>query len=140
VTVEIGCPSDRVFHVWAFNVGHVRLLLRSTKVQQFPGSAVGPRLEVMFVGVDAVQLPGLFRDLLVSEADDQERLRIAEATGLNFAGMDRAYVVTGRTMVSFYEDAGEFRGYVVGAGVASSEGDGEYFEPSPLWIDENGFV
>lgn len=112
--------SDRVFQLWAFTVSMGRLLLRSTKSDQFQ-----TRVDVAFQNVQAIQLPTLLSGLVVLEADVAETARIIQETGL-LPDDDRTFF----SMVS-----SNSTGYVVAGVVISCEDSGEYYEPSQVWPD-----
>jgi hypothetical protein len=90
--------SNRRFQVWRYQVGHSQLLLRSVK-----SAAHASRIDVLFKGVDAIELPTSF-DGLVIERDGQR------------------YVLSGRG----------WAGSIVAGACFEAEDDGEYFDPSPF--------
>jgi hypothetical protein len=63
--------------LWTYTLSIGRLLLRSTKSDQFE-----TRVDVAFQNVQAIQLPMLLPGLLVSEADPAGTERIIKETGL----------------------------------------------------------
>lgn len=117
MTIYVDRP-DRIFQLWAFRVGMGRLLLRSTKNEQF-----NIRVDVLFQNVQALQVPAVLMGLVVSDADDATTDRITRSTGL-LAGDDcRFFALTGSG----------YAGYVVAGTVVGSEDCGEYYEPSRVW-------
>jgi hypothetical protein len=116
---------DRVFQLWSYTVSMGRLLLRSTKSDQFE-----TRVDVAFQNVQAVQLPTLLPGLAVSEADTAETERIVKETGL-LPDDDRKF---------FSVIGSNFTGYVVAGVVVSCEDSGEYYEPSQVWPDGPGHL
>lgn len=114
---------DRVFQLWSYSVSMKRLLLRSTKSDQFQ-----TRVDVAFQNVQAVQLPTLLPGLVVAGADPAEIERIIKETGL-LPDDDRKF---------FSMLGSNFTGYVVAGVVASCEDSGEYYEPSQVWQDGPG--
>jgi hypothetical protein len=117
VTVAVDRP-DRVFQLWAYTVGMGRLLLRSTKSEQFD-----TRIDVLFQNVQALQLPSMLSGLVIATADSAEAERITRATGL-LPDDDRTF---------FTLTGSNFAGYVVAGVVVSCEDTGDYFEPSEVW-------
>ena len=109
---------DRVFQLWTYTVSMSRLLLRSTKSDQFQ-----TRVDVAFQNVQAVQLPTSLPGLVVSEAGRAETERIVKETGL-LAEDDYTF---------FSVIDSNFTGYIVASVVVSCEDSGEYYEPSQVW-------
>jgi hypothetical protein len=124
MTVEID-SRDRVFQLWAYTVSMGRLLLRSTKSDQF-----GTRVDVLFQNVQALQLPSLLSGLVVSAADAAVSENITRNTGLLPDHEHRFFSVVGSN----------FNGYVVAGVVVSCEDDREYFEPSDVWPSDPGHL
>lgn len=110
--------SDRVFQLWAYTVGMSRLLLRSTKSDQF-----GSRIDVVFQNVKAIQLLSVLHGIVIARADDAEAERITRETGL-LPDVDREF---------FSVYGSNYVGYVVAGVVVACEDAGEYFEPSAVW-------
>lgn len=115
--------QDRVFQLWAFTVSMRRLLLRSTKSEQFD-----TRIDVLFQDVQAVQLPTSLSGLIILEADPAETERIIKETGL-LPDEDRTF---------FSVIGSNFTGYIVAGVGISCEDSGEYYEPSEIWPDGPG--
>ncbi len=65
--------SDRQFQVWAYNVSHSQLLIRSPKSQATPEN-----LDVAFFGVTMMELPAGFGGLKVEEASSEEIAALSE--------------------------------------------------------------
>ncbi|MEU2264329.1 hypothetical protein ABZ557_29570 [Streptomyces sp. NPDC019645] len=69
--------SDRVFRVWRYGSGHSQLLLRAA-----PDSAHPVRLDLLFEGVDAMQLVTRYEALELHTLDEEETGRIFELSGV----------------------------------------------------------
>lgn len=69
--------SDRVFRVWRYGSGHSQLLLRAA-----PDSAHPMRLDLLFEGVDAMQLVTRYEALELHTFDEEETGRIFELSGV----------------------------------------------------------
>jgi len=94
--------SDRHFQLWRYTVGHGQLLLRSN-----PDAVRATRVEVLFKGVDRVDLPTSFDGLTV------------ERDG-------RRFDLRGQ----------EWRGSITAIAMFSIEDEGTYADPSPLYVGE----
>lgn len=114
---------DRTFQVWSYTVSMGRLLLRSTKNDQFK-----TRVDIAFQNVQALQLPTLLVGLLVEEAGPTQTSKIRIATGLS-PNDDRRF---------FSLETSTSAGYVVASVMVSTEDSGEYYEPSRVWPDTPG--
>ncbi|MFD4722943.1 hypothetical protein ACIOWI_01645 [Streptomyces sp. NPDC087659] len=69
--------SERVFRVWRYGSGHSQLLLRAA-----PDSAHPVRLDLLFEGVDAMQLVTRYEALELHTLDEEETGRIFELSGV----------------------------------------------------------
>ncbi|MEU8549465.1 hypothetical protein AB0C81_21165 [Streptomyces roseoverticillatus] len=58
---------DREFHLWTFSVSHSRLLLRSVNVDD-----QDTRIDVLFSGVERLNLPSSFQHLQIHKLDAPE--------------------------------------------------------------------
>jgi len=114
---------DRTFQVWSYTVSMGRLLLRSTKNNEFE-----TRVDVVFQNVQALQLPTLLPGLLVEEAGPLQISRISTETGFS-SDADRIF---------FLLKGSGFAGYVVASVMDTCEDSGEYYEPSRVWPDGPG--
>jgi hypothetical protein len=110
----------RQFQLWAYAVGMRRLLLRSNQTESNP-----TRIDVLFQGVRAINLPTSVNGLRISEAREEEQRRISGQTGLLADDDNRFYVVSGQS----------FSGYVIASLCVEIEDDGSYDDPSELWPD-----
>jgi hypothetical protein len=117
MTVEVD-QSDRVFQLWSYTVSMKRLLLRSTKSEQFK-----TRIDVAFQNVQALELPSTLSGLVVSVASEPMSADITARTGLLPDDEHRFFSVVGSG----------FTGYVVAGVVVSCEDNGEYYDPSEIW-------
>ena len=103
--------------LWSYTVSHSQLLLRATKDREH-----ATRVDVLFKGVGAMQLPSVMSALTVREAESGEREAILGSTSVDMPEERRCFVLEGP----------DFQGWVVAGAVVSAEDEGEYFEPSPL--------
>ena len=106
------------FQLWAYTVGHGRLLLRSTK-----STDRQTQIDILFKDVAAVHLPATLRNPTIS-AEQATRGKLEE---LGFAEAPS----DGRTLYTIEADA--VSGYVLARNMVSDETDREYYEPSP-WM------
>lgn len=97
---EFTFVSPRKFSVWVYTVSHSQLLLRSTK--QYANAAT--RVDVLFKGVDAMDVPTLMHGLTV-----------------NLVGAN-----------SFALSGDGWAGSVKALGCWAAEDEGEYFDESPF--------
>jgi hypothetical protein len=118
----LGWPN-RDFKLWGYTVGMGRLLLRSVKDAGQGEGAASTRIDVLFQGVAAIQLPTSLPSLRVARADMVESALITKQTSLQQTEHQLFFAVSGR----------EFVGYVVAAAIASDEDEGEYYESSKYW-------
>jgi len=120
---SVGVPAvtlvkvSRIVQVWSYTVSHGQLLLRATKDRDHL-----TRVDVLFKGVGAMQLPSVMQSLTVKEAEPEEREEILGSTSVSMPEERRCFVLEGPG----------FRGWVIAGAVVSMEDEGEYFEPSPL--------
>jgi len=117
--VLIRLRSARTFQVWAYTVSHSQLLLRSNRTAEFD-----TRVEVLFKGVGAVQLPTVLSGLEVSE------IPMEHAPGeLRTLLTDEDWI--GRKL--YMIRSGGSTGYVVAIAAFFAEDHGEYYAPSSLY-------
>jgi hypothetical protein len=90
--------TDRHFQVWRFTVSHSQLLLRSVK-----GRGHSTRIDVLFKGVDTIELPTSFDGLRIERNGER-------------------YTVSGPG----------WSGHVTATACFRAEDDGKYFDPSPF--------
>ncbi|MFI2455630.1 hypothetical protein [Streptomyces sp. NPDC019539] len=69
--------SERSFRVWRYGSGHSQLLLRAA-----PDAAHTMRLDLLFEGVDAMQLVTRYEALELHTFDEEESGRILERSGV----------------------------------------------------------
>ena len=110
---------QRSFQMWAFSVGHLQLLMRSTKVPGFP-----TRIDILFKNVDVIQLPTKFDGLMISE--DSEK-KIKEL----YPWID-SRTIEGQKL--FCVRGSNFMGHVIAGAVAWHEDELEYHDPSHFSI------
>ena len=94
--------SKRRFQIWSYNVSHQQLLLRSVKNSDTP-----KRLDVLFVGVDKMDLPTAFTELKVSQKN-------------------KAYTLSGQN----------WKGEITAAGFDWTEDEFDYFDDSTIYMAE----
>ncbi|MFI2780105.1 hypothetical protein [Streptomyces sp. ALB3] len=70
--------SDRTFRTWRYGVGHSQLLLRAV-----PGSPEEDGLDLLFEGVDAMQLVSRYEALEIHPVSEEEFLSVYTKTGLD---------------------------------------------------------
>ncbi len=109
---------DRRFQIWAYSASMGRLLLRSTKSNDF-----ATRIDILFQNVKAIKLLASLDGLVISRLEAIEVDPIALETGL---------VESDETTI-FSILAHGFDGYVIAGACIVSEDNGEYFDPSSLW-------
>jgi hypothetical protein len=90
--------SGRHFQVWRYTVSHAQLLLRSTRDDSHT-----TRIDVLFKGVDRVDLPTSFNGLSIEQ----------DGAGYRLTGED-------------------WSGFVAAVACLSAEDHGQYFDPSPF--------
>ena len=113
--------SNRRFQVWSYKVGHSELLLRATKTDEFP-----TRIDVLFKGVKEFHLPTLCDGLSITDASDEEVLKLCDLRkSPTLFNREKVFVVQGT----------DFVGYVAALGVFSHEDKGEYVDPSVFDFD-----
>jgi hypothetical protein len=94
-----------------------RLLLRSTKTEEFP-----TRVDILFQNVKLVHLATTIHGLVVRSPDDNEQERIIRDTGLIQDDENRFFVIDGL-----------HPGFVVAGVFVTREDKGEYYDSSELW-------
>lgn len=107
--------SSRAFQLWSYTVGHRELLLRSTK-----DAGLATRVDVLFVNVEAINIPTTMPRIDIVEADERERV----ARSIVLKKDQKLWLVRGRG----------YEGHVIGGGMASYEDEKEYNDPSH-WHD-----
>jgi hypothetical protein len=108
--------SHRRFRIWSYKVGHLQLLLRATKTDDFP-----TRIDVLFKGVKEFHLPTAFDGLSISEASDEETLKLRDLRkSPTLYNREKVFTVQGT----------DFVGYVVALIAVPHEDEGEYSDPS----------
>jgi hypothetical protein len=113
--------SDRRFQVWSYTVGHGQLLLRATKTDERP-----TRIDVLFKGVKEFHLPTLCDGLSITEASDEEVLKLCDLRkSPTLYNREKVFMIQGT----------DFVGYVAALAVFSHEDKGEYFDPSAFDFD-----
>ncbi|MCU1421224.1 MAG: hypothetical protein JWN36_875 [Microbacteriaceae bacterium] len=112
--VVIDHPNRR-FQIWVYTVGMSRLLLRSTKTDEFD-----TRIDILFQSVKAVSLPTSLRGLRVRIAGAPLRRRVVRNLGKSIADGVEVFSVESLDSV----------GFVVAGVVFEAEDDKEYFDPS----------
>jgi hypothetical protein len=102
----------REFQLWQYRVSHGELLVRSPKDSKHPRNA-----DVMFAGVDYVELPRFLIDLEVDEPSDEDATRAQDRLGKSIE----------RKTVFVLKSQGR-RCIVVAAGMKVAESDMDIFE------------
>ncbi len=109
---------DRDFQIWKYDVGHSQLLLRSVK-----GDRHKTRVDVLFKGVQFVQLPTHFSGLRSSEMTEDEFKTLNLSTGSASANENRYFRLEGKG----------WKGVVIALGMFWLEEDAEYYDKSNLF-------
>jgi|SRR5947209_3708 hypothetical protein len=107
--------SDRRFQIWNYTVGHLSLLLRSTK-----SADSGTRIDVLFKGVKAFHLPTSFTGLSIAEASEEDARKLCSL---------RQSLSFGKDVKVFKVQGIDFVGYVAALIVFCHEDEGEYNDP-----------
>ncbi len=111
-------PTKRQYRVWAYEISHGLLLLRSNKSER-----ITKRIDVLFANVVVMELPDTFDDLNITEYNIEDMPNIFEKT-INLNIKDKKlYLLKGTN----------FTGYIVADSVNWHEDEGEYYEPSFLY-------
>jgi hypothetical protein len=110
------------FRVWAYTVGHGRLLLRSTK-----SAARDSQIDILFKGVSALRLPTSMRDFRVSSKEPSPD----ELNQLGFPSP------APRDQKLFVLESTDSRAYVLALAMDADETKRDYHEPSP-WMAISG--
>jgi hypothetical protein len=80
----------RMVQVWSYTASHGQLLLRATKDRDNP-----TRVDVLFKGVGAMQLPSVMQSLTVREAEPAEREEILGSTSVSMPEERRCFILAG---------------------------------------------
>ncbi|MCZ7460525.1 hypothetical protein [Streptomyces sp. WMMC940] len=116
--------SERSFRVWRYGVGHSRLLLRAA-----PDSAHPLRLDLLFEGVDAVQLVTRYDGLELHAFDDAESGRVFELSGVPSRWRSRRLVIGLRSgSGAGYVQCQKVSALLGGTGVIGSDDPSESFD------------
>lgn len=106
---------ERRFQLWAYGVSHAQMLLRSNKSDDAP-----TRIDVLFKGVAAFELPTAFQGLAIAEASWDEASGLGVQLGLGSATGRKLFAIRGQ----------KFCGYVAASAVFWHEDSGAYHGPS----------
>ena len=112
--------SRRQFQLWRYVVSHGQLLLRSN-----PSSRHKSRIEVLFKGVEWLNLPTTLNGLAIYTASSDEQKQFEAATHININGGLIPYIVKSKGTTSF----------VLANGCWSVEEQKDYFATSSLLIE-----
>jgi hypothetical protein len=69
---------QRRFQIWIYSVSHGQMLLRSTR-----SDGLDTSVDVLFKDIAALQLPTAFDGLLITEASNDELLKLGPQLGSN---------------------------------------------------------
>jgi|RhiMetdeSRZDD1v2_1073273.scaffolds.fasta_scaffold446950_2 hypothetical protein len=106
---------QREFQIWIYTVGHAQLLLRSNR-----SSERGTRVDVLFKGVEGIQLPTILQGLILTKAPRPEAYAISKKIVVRLRDDQNVFVCRGSNYVGF-----------VIAGVAfAHEDEGYHSDPS----------
>lgn len=107
------------FQLWWYSPSHQRLLVRRAKSDARP-----TRVDILFMGVAALQLPAAFDDISIRQVHPDELPRRPEC-GVLALERRTTYSIVGK----------QFEGYVVAEAVRTHESDLDYYDESPLTSD-----
>jgi hypothetical protein len=113
--------SQRVFQLWKYHVSHRQLLLVSNPRENFV-----TRVELLFFGVQLINLKTKFNSLVVSEANSEQTGQVLLDAGFKQSAME------GKVFLLASE---EFAGYVIALGFRQSEDSGNHTDPSKLYFE-----
>jgi hypothetical protein len=106
---------QREFQIWLYTVSHAQLLLRSNRSNRH-----ATRVDVLFKGVKAIQLPTSLQGLSMAKAPRTEALETSRKFGVQLRANEDVFVCRGSN----------YAGFVI-AGVAfANEDEGYYYDPS----------
>jgi hypothetical protein len=105
---------DRRFRMWDYRVSHDQMLLRSPKSEEHLRNQ-----DLVFVGVQYLELPTMLKELALVEPKAVERERVAQVLGRSIPE-DQVFVLS----------TGQSRFLVVAAAMRSFENDLSFLESS----------
>jgi hypothetical protein len=105
------------FAVWAFTIGHGRLLIRRTKSDEHP-----TRVDILLKDVGWMCIPVNFTDIQIREVPLEEAEGLLAAAGRVRDSDRKLFRLSGLG----------WQGYVLAAVMTSHEDEGEYDDPSHL--------
>jgi hypothetical protein len=117
---DLPYSSPRTFHLWRAEVGHGQLLLRANK-----SPTETSRIDLLFKPVRALKLRSTLAGIEIRLADRAEMEATAADSGETLTNGLHAYIV----------ESGSFRGYVVAMAFFAAEDEGDYGDPSQLFIE-----
>ena len=106
---------ERPFQVWFYTVGHSQLLLRSNR-----SSELETRVDVLFKGVKAIQLPTVLPGLRMVKASRPEALETSRKLGIQLRGDEHVFILEGANYV----------GFVIGLVAFAHEDEGHHSDPT----------
>jgi hypothetical protein len=106
---------DDDFQVWLFTVRHAQLLLRSTR-----SGERGTRVDILFKGVRAVQLPTTLRGLNMTVMPRKEAIEMSQTMGVQLRGNESVFALRGSN----------YAGFVIAGAAFLHEDEGSHSDPS----------
>jgi hypothetical protein len=106
---------EREFQVWLYTVSHAQLLLRSTRAGKH-----GTRVDILFKGVRAVQLPTTLRGLNIVVMSRHEAIETSTSMGVQLRGNESVFALSGSN----------YAGFVIAGGAFLHEDEGSHDDPS----------
>ena len=106
---------ERPFQVWFYTVGHSQLLLRSNR-----SGERGTRVDVLFKGVKAIQLPTVLQGLRMVKASRPEALQTSRKFGIQLLDDEQVFMLEGANYV----------GFVIGLVAFAHEDEGHHNDPT----------
>jgi hypothetical protein len=106
---------ERDFQIWLYTVSHGQLLLRSNR-----SAERGTRVDILFKGVDAIQLPTVLQGLTMAKTPRPEALEISKKLGIRLRDSADVFVLRGAHYV----------GFVIAGAAFVHEDEGQHYDPS----------
>jgi hypothetical protein len=106
---------ERRFEVWVYSVSHAQLMLRGNRSETFT-----TRIDVLFKGVAAINLPTIFDGFLVTESTGDEVRELNLQLGSNSLVRQRTFIIRGQN----------FAGHVVALAMFWHEDSGFHYDES----------
>ena len=106
---------ERPFQVWFYTVGHSQLLLRSNR-----SGERGTRVDILFKGVKAIQLPTVLLGLRMVKTPRPEALQTSRKFGIHLLDDEHVFMLKGANYV----------GFIIGLVAFAHEDEGHHNDPT----------